>query len=82
MKVWQLQEAKAHLSQLVQAATHKGMQQISLRGVPAVVVLSVEEYERLTKPKQSFTSFMRHSPLVGAELKTERDKSLTRDIKL
>lgn len=32
MKSWQLQEAKAHLSQVVQDAIHCGPQKISLRG--------------------------------------------------
>jgi prevent-host-death family protein len=44
---WQLQEAKAKLSELVRRARSEGPQTITVRGEPAVVVISVEEYERL-----------------------------------
>ena len=44
---WQLQEAKAKLSELVRRARSEGPQTITVRGEPAVVVISIEEYERL-----------------------------------
>jgi prevent-host-death family protein len=47
-QVWQLQEAKARLSEVIRRATDDGPQHISLRGAPAVVVLSEDDYRRLT----------------------------------
>lgn len=82
MQAWQLQEAKAHLSEVIQKALNEGPQDISLRGRPAAVVLSHVEYERLTRPKPCFTTFLRESPLHGMELELERDSSLTREASL
>lgn len=69
MNAWQLQEAKARLSEVVQKAITDGPQDISLRGRPAAVVLSHADYSMLTRPKPSFVDFLINSPLSGAELK-------------
>jgi antitoxin Phd len=79
---WQLQEAKARLSELVKSAQSKGPQRITVHGKPAAVVLSRTDYERLIKEKPSFVSFIKQSPLKGMILKTTRDKSVTRDVAL
>ncbi len=81
MRRWQLQEAKARLSEVVKSA-REGPQEISVRGEPAAVVLSIEEYERLRKKKLSLAEFVRRSRLVGVDLDLERDKSPARDIDL
>lgn len=82
MKTWQLQDAKAHLSELVKNASSGSPQEITLRGKPAVVVLSTQQYEKLKKPKQKLVTFLRQSPLMGIEIKLERDKTPARDIEL
>lgn len=82
MATWQLQEAKAHFSEVVKEAITHGPQNITLRGKAAVVVISQAEFNRLRKPKQSFVELMRSSPLVGLELDLKRDKSLTREFDL
>ena len=82
MKTWQIQEAKAHFSVVVKEATYHGPQQITLRGEPAVIVISKKEYDKLTKPTLSFVEFIRQSPLVGSKIKIDRDDNLTRDIDL
>ena len=53
-----------------------------MRGEPAVVVMSVADYERLTRAKPTFVEFMRRSPLVGIELELDRDVSPVREIDL
>jgi prevent-host-death family protein len=50
---WQLQDAKARFSELVKRAREQGPQHVSVRGEPAVVVLSEEEFARLTSPPPS-----------------------------
>jgi antitoxin Phd len=82
MKEWQLQEAKARLSELVKKATNEGPQQITVHGTPAVVVISNDEYERLKRPSESFVRFMRKSPLYGLKLKLSRSQSSTREVDL
>jgi prevent-host-death family protein len=80
MRSWQVQEAKAHFSDLLRDAARSGPQQITVRGRAAAVVLSTEDYERLRGPKKSLAAFLRESPLAGMELDIERDRSPTRDI--
>jgi antitoxin Phd len=81
MAQWQLQDAKARFSELVRAARESGPQTVTVRGEPAVVVLSQRQYRalRARASQTSFTTLMRSSPLVGIELDTRRDKSLVRD---
>lgn len=82
MKRWQLQVAKARLSELIAAARESGPQEVTVRGVPAVVVLSKADYERLSKPKLSFWEFMRTSPLAGMDIVIRRDKTPARRVRL
>jgi antitoxin Phd len=79
MSVWQLQEAKARLSEVVKKAAKEGPQKITVHGEPAAVLISREEYQRLKHPKGSLVQFMRRSPLKGLELGLKREQTLTRD---
>lgn len=78
MALWQLQEAKARLSEVVKKAAKEGPQEITVHGVPAAVVISSKEYERLKHPRGSFVEFMRSSPLYGLELDLRREQTLAR----
>jgi prevent-host-death family protein len=82
MQTWQLQDAKAHFSEVVKKASVEGPQNITLRGEPVAVIISKAEFDRLVKPKPSFVDFIRQSPLVKVKLNLKRDTSLTRDIDL
>lgn len=44
---WQIQEAKQRFSELVRCALERRPQVVTRRGDPTVVVLSVDEYDRL-----------------------------------
>ena len=81
MKVWQLQKAKAHLSDVVRQCDFEP-QFISLRGVETAVLVNIEEYKRLSSPKKDLVSFLRSSPLCGLDIEFERDKSPGRDVDL
>lgn len=82
MNSWQLQEAKARLSELVKKATTEGPQEITVHGRPSVVVLSQAEFEKLTKKdaKPNLVDFLLNSPLRGLDLDFVRDKSPCRDV--
>ena len=79
---WQLQEAKSRLSQLVDHALREGPQTITLRGKPAVVVVSFEEFQNLIRPSTSLREFFRQSPLYDTELDLERSKDVSREVPL
>ncbi|PIX53560.1 MAG: type II toxin-antitoxin system prevent-host-death family antitoxin [Zetaproteobacteria bacterium CG_4_10_14_3_um_filter_54_28] len=82
MGQWQLQDAKARLSELIKSAQHDGPQRVTVRGKPTAVIISVEAFESMRKFRPSFVEMMRSSPLVGEEIVIERSDSLTRDISL
>ncbi len=80
--VWQLQEAKNKFSHLVECAQHEGPQVVSKHGKEAVVVLSAEDYKKLTKPKLNLFDFMQKSPLGSDNIDLARDKTPPRDVAL
>ena len=53
MAEWPLQDAKNKFSTVVDAALAGEPQRVTRRGQPAVVVLAVEEYERLCRLEQA-----------------------------
>jgi prevent-host-death family protein len=79
---WQLQEAKNRLSQVVDSALRDGPQTITLRGKPAAVVVSFEEFRKLTQPQTSLSQFFRQSPLHDVEIDLSRSQELSREVEL
>jgi len=58
---WSLQDAKNRFSAVVEAALKGAPQTVTKRGKPAVVVLSVKEYQRLSRRHGTETrSFVDH----------------------
>lgn len=47
MAKWQLQEAKARFSELIDDTLKKGPQTVTRRGIDTAVVISIEEWRRL-----------------------------------
>lgn len=61
MTEWALQDAKNRFSAVVDAAIAGTPQRVTRRGRPAVVVLGVDEYERLRGAEEtSRPSFVEH----------------------
>lgn len=82
MQTWQLQEAKAHLSEVIRLSVQQGPQILTVRGKEEAVLVSKKEYERLVGSKINLFDFMRHSPLKGLDIHWERDQSKIRDLDL
>ncbi|MGO4437678.1 type II toxin-antitoxin system Phd/YefM family antitoxin [Rhizobium sp. RAF56] len=79
---WKLEDAKARFSEVVRRAHSDGPQRVTVRGRDSVVVISVEELERLTKPepKKSLVEFMEGLGLDRLDI--ERDADYGRDVAL
>ncbi len=77
---WQLQEAQNRFSSLVNQAREIGRQIVTKHGQDAVVVLSVEEYNKLTRPKKNTVQFFQESPLTQEDISFERSKEKPREI--
>lgn len=79
---WKLEDAKARFSEVVRHAREDGPQRVTVRGHDAVVIMSVEEFERLTPaaPRVPFVQFM--EALHLGDLDLERDADHGRDVEL
>lgn len=82
MKIWQLQEAKNKLSELIERAQKDGPQIITRRGHKTAIVISVEYYEKLINLKNDLADFFKKSPLYGVDLEIERSNDTMRDVEL
>lgn len=83
MSAWQMQEAKAKLSEVVRLAEQEGPQDITWHGRSLAVVLSRRDYEKITGTHENLLDFMRRSPLYGLdELDFPRDDSAPREVEL
>jgi prevent-host-death family protein len=69
---WNVAEAKAKLSEVIEKAQTSGPQRITRHGKDAVVVVSAEEWKRKTKRRESLAEFLLASPLRGWGLEIER----------
>jgi len=81
-KKWQLQEAKNRFSEVVRKSSEEGPQTVTKHGKDSVVVLSVEDYRKLERPKTSLVEFFQKSPLSKVEIDLKRDKSPSRHVEL
>jgi antitoxin Phd len=82
---WQVQTAKAKFSEVFRLARTEGPQRITRQGKEGVVMISEEQYDRLTarsRQPKSIVQFFRESPLVGVDLDLERDQDSGRDLEL
>ena len=77
---WQLQEAKNQLSLVVEEALTKGPQTITRHGKPAVVVVSVEEFQRQRPKRKGIVELF--AQLKGSGIKLERVRDFPREVKL
>ena len=79
---WQLQDAKSKFSQLVEQAMLNEPQIVTKHGKNAVVILSFDDYIKITKPTTDLVTFLRESPLMDVELDISRSPELPREIDL
>ncbi len=80
---WQLQDAKANFSQVVNRALDEGPQRITRHGRAAAVVLSEQDFERLVARKRgSLTDFLARSALRDVDIDVRDHSDTGREIVL
>jgi prevent-host-death family protein len=81
---WRLQDAKAHLSEVVRQAQQRGPQRVTLHGRDAVVVVRAEEFDRMRRPisGRDIVAALATSPLAGVNFERMTVKSPVRDVSL
>ncbi len=82
---WQLQTAKAQFSEVFRRARERAPQVVTRQDKEAVVIVAIEEFERLTKrdkqPK-SLSKFFAESPLAKVQIDLERKPDYGRKVEL
>ena len=83
MKTWPVTEAKAKLSDVVDAALRGEPQMITRRGDEAVIVMSAQTYRsRMQRRGGSLAEFFARSPHRDVEIVAKRDRRPGRDVDL
>lgn len=59
---WQLQDAKARLSEVVKRAQTEGPQLVTCRGIETAVVVSIEDFRRLEANRPSLLDYLLAGP--------------------
>lgn len=80
-RIWQLQEAKNKLSEVVERAGTEGPQTITRHGVPVAVVVSAEAFRR-SRQEGNLVAFFAQSPLRDVDLDLDRQPDYGRDVEL
>jgi antitoxin Phd len=68
MKSWQLQDAKARFSELVEACRSEGPQLVTRRGIETVVLVAVEDWRRLQAMRRPSLKELLLAPEARAEI--------------
>ena len=71
---WQLQEAKGNLSQLIKRAASGDAQVVTVHGKPTAVVVSAEEYARLTRRRGKLSVALLRPDLAVEDLDLSRSR--------
>lgn len=79
---WQLQEAKANFSQLVKRAAGGDAQTVTVHGKPTAVVVSAEEYARLTRQRGKLSAALLRPELAIEDIDLARSRDTGRDLAL
>ena len=80
--IWTPEEAKNSFDSLMVEALAHHAQIIELKNQQKVIVLSLEDYKKNLKPKNTLVDFFKKSPLYDLPLALERDKDTGRTIDL
>lgn len=81
-KAWQIQEAKAKFSELIDVVQEEGMQKITKNGEEVAIILSKNQFDELFEDKHSLIDFFKKAPYPEIDLKIERSRDLPREIEL
>ncbi|MFZ0889642.1 MAG: type II toxin-antitoxin system Phd/YefM family antitoxin [Candidatus Binataceae bacterium] len=70
---WQIQEAKARFSEMVDRALKEGPQTVTRHGKAVAVLVPADEYRRLRTGGKRLKALLAAAPLEGVEITRSRD---------
>jgi len=78
-RTWQIKEARAQFSTLVEKAMTEGPQLVTRRGKKAVIVVSAAEWGRRNSRRGDLVEFFANSPLREEAVEIERVRDYPRE---
>jgi antitoxin Phd len=69
---WQIQEAKARFSEMVDRALKEGPQTVTRHGKAVAVLVPAVEYQRMRTGNKSLKALLAAAPLEGVEIRRSR----------
>ena len=81
MAMWQVQDAKTRLSEVIERARTEGPQTITRHGAERAVMLSIEDYRALAAHRADFKAHLLGGPKVD-DFTIVRDRDTGRDLEL
>lgn len=81
MAVWQIQEVKTRLSEVIEEASRNGPQFITRRGSERAVILSITDYRALTAHQPNLKEYLLGGPKVDS-FEAPRDRDTGRKVKV
>ncbi len=81
MANWQVQEAKAHLSEVIKQAALQGPQVITNHGAERAVLLSMDDYRTLSSNRKDLKAHLLGGPKFD-DVEIERSRDVGREIEL
>jgi len=79
---WQLQEAKAKFSEVINEAIQHGPQIITKHGVETALLISVDDYKKVNKKDLKISQFFQNSPIANIDLDLNHSQDTPREVKL
>ncbi len=70
---WQIQEAKARFSEMVERAIKDGPQTVTRHGKAVAVLLPADQYRRLRSKGRSLKALLAAAPLQGIRIRRSRE---------
>jgi len=77
---WQIQEAKARFSEMVERTLKDGPQTVTRHGKPVAVLVPADEYRRLRTRGKTLKAMLAAAPLSGVEIHRSRETTRKVDI--
>jgi len=71
---WQIQQAKARFSEMVERTLKEGPQTVTRHGKPVAVLVPADQYRRLRNRGKTFKAMLASAPPGGLHIRRSREK--------
>jgi antitoxin Phd len=70
---WQIQQAKARFSEMVERTLKEGPQTVTRHGKPVAVLVPADQYQRMRTKGKTLKALLSEAPLENIEIRRSRE---------